>query len=161
MPDLAESVDDLRREVSRIRWWHRLEEIRMPQGLRGKTVLDVGAWDGFFSFEAERRGASRVLATDSFVWKNKSWGSKAGFDLATRVLRSNVNLLNHRRPAMAFYPEDELAGDPTSWWGPNPAAVVAMLKTVGFRKIEIVSLRPAPSLLGLARKGRLVVHAWR
>lgn len=31
--------------------------------LRGKTVLDVGAGDGFFSFEFERRGA-KVTALD-------------------------------------------------------------------------------------------------
>ena len=37
-------------------------------GVEGKSVLDIGAWDGFFSFEAERRGASRVLATDHFCW---------------------------------------------------------------------------------------------
>jgi hypothetical protein len=33
----------------------------------GKTVLDVGAWDGFFSFEFERRGAKRVLAVDTWT----------------------------------------------------------------------------------------------
>jgi tRNA (mo5U34)-methyltransferase len=31
-------------------------------------VLDIGAWDGFFSFEAERRGAKRVVALDHYVW---------------------------------------------------------------------------------------------
>jgi tRNA (mo5U34)-methyltransferase len=36
--------------------------------LRGKSVIDIGAWDGFFSFEAERRGARSVLAFDHFVW---------------------------------------------------------------------------------------------
>jgi 2-polyprenyl-3-methyl-5-hydroxy-6-metoxy-1,4-benzoquinol methylase len=36
--------------------------------LEGASVLDIGAWDGFFSFEAERRGASRVVALDWFVW---------------------------------------------------------------------------------------------
>jgi tRNA (mo5U34)-methyltransferase len=36
--------------------------------LRGKTVLDIGAWDGWFSFAAERAGASRVVALDWFVW---------------------------------------------------------------------------------------------
>ena len=41
--------------------------IRVPD-LTGKTVLDVGAWDGFYSFEAERRGARRVLALDHYVW---------------------------------------------------------------------------------------------
>jgi tRNA (mo5U34)-methyltransferase len=36
--------------------------------LAGRTVLDIGAWDGFYSFEAERLGASRVVALDHFVW---------------------------------------------------------------------------------------------
>jgi tRNA (mo5U34)-methyltransferase len=36
--------------------------------LRGKSVLDIGAWDGWFSFEAERRGATRVIALDRYVW---------------------------------------------------------------------------------------------
>ena len=36
--------------------------------VEGKTVLDIGAWDGYFFFEAERRGARRVLATDHFCW---------------------------------------------------------------------------------------------
>lgn len=36
--------------------------------VEGKTVLDIGAWDGYFSFEAERRGASRVVALDHYVW---------------------------------------------------------------------------------------------
>src|SRR4051812_24255739 len=29
----------------------------MPEDLTGKRVLDIGAWDGLFSFEAEKRGA--------------------------------------------------------------------------------------------------------
>ena len=37
--------------------------------LRGKSVLDVAAWDGFFSFEAERLGADRVIALDHLVWE--------------------------------------------------------------------------------------------
>ena len=28
--------------------------------LSGRSVLDIGAWNGFFSFEAKRRGAARV-----------------------------------------------------------------------------------------------------
>ena len=42
---------------------HELESLRLPD-LRDKTVLDIGAWDGFFSFEAERRGARHVVALD-------------------------------------------------------------------------------------------------
>jgi tRNA (mo5U34)-methyltransferase len=104
MPDRA----DLERAVAAIHWAHRidlgqgvitpglwntpeiLERLHLPADLSGQTVLDVGCWDGFYSFEAERRGASRVLATDSFTWQRKSWGSKDGFDLARRVLNSRV-----------------------------------------------------------------------
>ncbi|WMS44065.1 DUF1698 domain-containing protein [Acuticoccus sp. MNP-M23] len=39
-------------------------------------------------------------------------------------------------PAMVFYPFDELNKDPSNWWGPNPAAVIAMLHACGFSKVE-------------------------
>ena len=42
----------------------RLRQFPIPEDLTGKRVLDVGAWDGWFSFEMERRGAE-VLAVDS------------------------------------------------------------------------------------------------
>ena len=35
---------------------------RLPTDLKGKRVLDIGAWNGCFSFECERRGASEVVA---------------------------------------------------------------------------------------------------
>jgi tRNA (mo5U34)-methyltransferase len=41
-----------------------LQRVQMPASLEGLTVLDIGAWDGFYSFEAERRGAKRVVAYD-------------------------------------------------------------------------------------------------
>jgi tRNA (mo5U34)-methyltransferase len=41
--------------------------LRLPD-LRGRSVLDIGAWDGFYSFEAERRGAARVVALDHYAW---------------------------------------------------------------------------------------------
>lgn len=98
----------MRRLVQGIQWFHtidlgdgvvtpgvdpspsKLPTFGIPEDLTGLSVLDVGAWDGFFSFEAERRGASRVLATDYFCWEGPGWGSKAGFDLAHRVLGSRV-----------------------------------------------------------------------
>jgi len=43
---------------------HRLAQFPLPADLRGKRALDIGAWDGWFTFELERRGA-RVLAVDS------------------------------------------------------------------------------------------------
>jgi tRNA (mo5U34)-methyltransferase len=34
----------------------------------GRSVLDIGAWDGYYSFLAEKRGAARVLALDHYAW---------------------------------------------------------------------------------------------
>lgn len=64
------------------------------KGVEGKTVLDIGAWDGFFSFEAERRGAARVLATDHFCWSGPGWGTRSGFDYMHRTLQSRVESLD-------------------------------------------------------------------
>jgi len=69
-------------KVNSINWYHAIEVapgvvtpgpydprplldlMGFPKDLSGKTVLDIGANDGFFTFEAERRGAKRVLAMD-------------------------------------------------------------------------------------------------
>ncbi|MGA2595007.1 MAG: DUF1698 domain-containing protein [Bryobacteraceae bacterium] len=42
----------------------RIAQFPIPGSLHGKRVLDIGAWDGWFSFEMERRGA-QVVAVDS------------------------------------------------------------------------------------------------
>ncbi len=44
-----------------------LESLHLPD-LRGKTVLDINTWDGFYAFEAEKRGAASVTALDFYVW---------------------------------------------------------------------------------------------
>lgn len=101
----------LRRAVAEIPWWHsidlgdgvvtpgrddsaaKLERLALPADLRGKTVLDIGAWDGYFSFEAERRGAARVVAMDFYTWRS---GMKRGFELARSQLGSRVEDLELR-----------------------------------------------------------------
>jgi tRNA (mo5U34)-methyltransferase len=235
-------LEEIRAEMDKIWWWHTMElapgivtpghdptiqklpTMGMPEDLTGLTVADICAWDGFFAFEAERRGASRVMAVDHFCWSKKvPWGSKAGFDFAHRVLGSKVEerfldvlditpentgefdlvmllgVLYHmrhplmalekvsaitrdmlilethvdltliKRPAMAFYPGDELAHDPTNWFGPNEAAVVGMLKAVGFRKVECVS-RTFPQMVipdptcpieTIQPVNRATFHAWK
>jgi tRNA (mo5U34)-methyltransferase len=89
-------------EVWSRKWFHRIELapgvftpgvddtprksalIQFPADLRGKRVLDIGAYDGYFSFEAERRGASYVLAYDHLP------PNQSGFSLAHRLLQSSV-----------------------------------------------------------------------
>ena len=57
-----------REGLIRRRFERRLRLLRIPDDLTGWSVLDVGAWHGFFSFECERRGADRVLAVDRYAW---------------------------------------------------------------------------------------------
>jgi tRNA (mo5U34)-methyltransferase len=212
--------DDLQSKVDALRWYHtidlgqgvitrgidnspeRLERVHLPGDLSGRSVLDIGAWDGFFSFEAERRNAARVVACDHYAWHGVGWGTgqgKAGFQLARLarasrvedvdadvmdlsaerigtfdvvlflgvlyhvpnpllalervaavaadllILETVVDMVGLGRPAAAFSPGRELGDDPTNWWGPNHAAVVGMLQSVGFRRVEVKSpVRSAP-----------------
>jgi tRNA (mo5U34)-methyltransferase len=219
-------VEKVRAEIAGVNWYHqidlgdgivtpgvdetagRMAPLEVPSDLTGKSVLDIGAWDGVFSFEAERRGAARVLATDSYCWSGEGWGTKDGFLTARRILGSGVEdleidvmdlspervgvfdlvmfvgvlyhlrhpllalervasvtghmlildthtaMTEERLPAMRFYPSTELNDDPTNWWGPNPPAVEAMLRDVGFERVE----RKHPELIP---KGRLILHAWK
>lgn len=243
---------NLKDKIAKIAWWHRidlgnglvtpgrcnnflaLKKIHLPPNLKDKTVLDIGAWDGFYSFESEKRGAKRVLATDSFVWQKKGLegkSSKDGFNLARKILKSkvddleievldlspekigqfdlvlflgvlyhmrhpllalekvysvtkdmliletHVDLISSKYPAMRFYPRKELRKDMTNWWGPNPSAVKAMLKDVGFKKVKLkAKYFTFPTNIALAtyfkfkkiqpffettQQGRAVFHAWK
>ena len=62
----------------------RLQRIQLPMDLRGKSVLDIGCNEGFFAFEAERRGAAYVLAIDSDEMARKK------FHIVKHLLKSNV-----------------------------------------------------------------------
>ena len=57
-----------------------------PLDLSGRNVLDVGAWNGFFSFESLRRGAELVLATDSFTWRHPAYRGRETVELAAAEL---------------------------------------------------------------------------
>jgi tRNA (mo5U34)-methyltransferase len=76
---------ETRSTVEGLWWWHtidlpggvrtsghqRIEEQEfiarnIPQDLSAKTVLDIGAADGYFSFLAEKRKAAKILAIDVF-----------------------------------------------------------------------------------------------
>jgi len=109
-----ENIKETRDKISKIKWWHTiylgkeygftdgiqgsiLHYLYMPDDFTGKTVLDIGAVDGLYSFEAEARKAKRILAIDSHAWQNKQYSSykdlntgKDGFNLAREVLKSKV-----------------------------------------------------------------------
>ena len=58
----------------------------IPQSLSGLKILDIGAWDGPYSFELERRGAD-VVALDI------QDPSLTGFNIAKEILQSRVKYI--------------------------------------------------------------------
>lgn len=93
--------------LDKIRWFHTIDlngtitpgkkdtikekdlwELK-PEWFKDQRVLDVGAWDGFYSFYAESCEAKDVLAIDSFVWNKINIGKK-GFDFCHNILNSKV-----------------------------------------------------------------------
>ena len=99
----------IRAEIAERTWFHTIDlgngistpgqkdtpaevvQMRLPD-LMGRTVLDIGAYDGFYSFEAERRGAKDVLATDSWAWNWPGSDARRNFDLARELLGSAVRV---------------------------------------------------------------------
>jgi tRNA (mo5U34)-methyltransferase len=69
--------------------------------LAGRSVIDVGAWNGFYSFEAKRRGAARVLATDHFVWVSDQFRGRETFEFARKCLNADVEALEIDVPALS------------------------------------------------------------
>jgi tRNA (mo5U34)-methyltransferase len=71
------------------RVWKFIESHLARVDFRGKSVLDIGAWDGYWSFYAERRGARRVLASDDL---GQNWSQGRGIHLAKELLDSSVEI---------------------------------------------------------------------
>ena len=62
--------------------WRRIAQFPIPDNLTGKRVLEIGAADGWFSFEMERRGAHAVAL--------ESGDTKIGE--AKKLLRSHADI---------------------------------------------------------------------
>jgi tRNA (mo5U34)-methyltransferase len=102
-------------EMNSYWWWHQIKlpdgtvtpghcshgtgtdvETRfgLPKDMTGKCVLDIGGWDGLFSFEAENRGSKDVTMIDIYQAKkhNDPTLKKANgpFQFAKKMLNSEV-----------------------------------------------------------------------
>lgn len=101
------SPEVIRKRIAEVpAWWHNIEiggvrtpgitpmashkwiESAIDADLTGKEVLDVGCWDGYYSFLAESRGAKRVVAIDPGQGPCKP----VGFLTAHELLGSKVQL---------------------------------------------------------------------
>lgn len=106
------SADEVRRRIDEVPyWWHSIDvghdvvtpgtkwgggrevmELELarqhvPADLNGKSVLDIGSYDGYYAFEAERRGAERIVAIDHFVWLNNLDDQNRSIDLSLQYLK--------------------------------------------------------------------------
>ena len=68
--------------------WSRFAHA-VPEDLTGKTVLDIGCNAGFYAMEMKRRGAARVVGTDSdprYLAQARLAAEVKGFDIEYREL---------------------------------------------------------------------------
>jgi tRNA (mo5U34)-methyltransferase len=82
---------------------HQLAVAGMPADLTGQTVLDVGTLNGAIAFEAERRGAERVIAL------GLEPATHYGFTRIAKLLGSRVEYLRstvYERPQRLDEPAD-------------------------------------------------------
>jgi 2-polyprenyl-3-methyl-5-hydroxy-6-metoxy-1,4-benzoquinol methylase len=100
----------IQEQAEEINWWHSIKlsedyttkgrvgadhcsseaitnRFGMPLDMTGKTVLDVGTFDGLMAFEAEKRGAKEVAAIDLYQGSGEN---SDGFHFAKAVLKSQV-----------------------------------------------------------------------
>lgn len=68
----------------------KLHHMGLPLDMTGMSVLDVGAYDGYVSFHCEKRGASKVVAADRFVWDWPGSSARSNFDAVHTALGSKV-----------------------------------------------------------------------
>lgn len=89
------------------------ESYGVPENLSGKRVLDVGAWDGYWTFEAMKRGAREVVAIDDFSdflgkldeSERPAWET---FDLCRDALGYDEKICSRREMSVYDITQDEL-----------------------------------------------------
>ena len=76
-------MENLAKRIAKIPYWYHKIELPdgtvtpgwspidasrycIPEDLTGKRVLDIGSWDGYWTWEALKRGAKEVVAIDDF-----------------------------------------------------------------------------------------------
>jgi tRNA (mo5U34)-methyltransferase len=181
----------------------RFARFPIPADLHGKRVLDIGAWDGWFTFEAERRGAE-VTAVDCveaphFLELHRKLSSKVDYRIlevyelpAAGLGQFDIvfllGVLYHLRhpllaleivcclttdvaivesfvtdgdtwrehtediPTMEFYEGFELANQYDNWVGPSVACLMAMCRSAGFARVELLYTEPYNAVVACYRR---------
>jgi tRNA (mo5U34)-methyltransferase len=214
--DASANVRRWRGQFDQSGWWHsfelpdgrkidgvndieslkrRLSIFPIAEDLSGKRVLDIGAWDGWFSFEMERRGAEVVSVDNTesanFLYLHRELKSKVEYRILDiyeltpeRLGQFDIVLflgvLYHLKhpllalericalttgfaavgsytspdtgpPIMEYYEIDELGGQFDNWVGPNPSCLLAMCRTAGFARVDLLDVMKHGTSVGCHR----------
>lgn len=79
-----------------------LPHFNFPDSLEGKTVIDVGASNGFFSFHLEKLGAKRVMAVDLECIEDQDYPKWYVDQHRSTVSQEEVGRLNHQELHAGF-----------------------------------------------------------
>ena len=129
---MVADADSLRQRIAAIPvWYHRISlpdgivtpginpldpaAYRIPDDLTGKRVLDVGAWDGYWTFEALKRGARAAVGIDDFSdylgylkpEQRRGWQS---FDLCREALGYSNERCQRTEISLYDITEEKLGG---------------------------------------------------
>lgn len=102
------------------------KRLELPETMEGLRVLDIGARDGFFSFECEKRGAE-VLAIDYLP------AEEMGFEVARRILGSSVEFRQanlYELPELKLPPFDIVLCLGVVYHVPDPYLAFEILKSL-------------------------------
>jgi tRNA (mo5U34)-methyltransferase len=199
LPDgtVIEGVNSLERQR------RRFARFLLPEDLSGKRVLDIGTWDGWFSFEAERRGAAVTaidcLEQEHFLEMRRKLASRVNYRILEIYELPDAGLgkfdivfllgiLYHLKhpllgleiacalatdvvivesfvtdgdtweqhagdiPTMEFYEGYELGGQFDNWVGPSVGCLLAMCRTAGFARVELLHTEPYNAIVACHRK---------
>ncbi|MGD8499097.1 MAG: DUF1698 domain-containing protein [Phycisphaerales bacterium] len=161
-------------------WYHRIElpagivtpgwapidpaRYCVPENLSGMRVLDIGAWDGYWTWEALKRGAKEVVAIDDF---SDTCGAP------DRVKRNGWKTFDICREAFGFNKLYAGGSDVSKIWQNGKNQTVHQLTTsiydvIGLGKFDIIFFfgtiyhlkHPLMALEGISRlcKGALYVE---
>jgi tRNA (mo5U34)-methyltransferase len=87
------------------RLWDPIRAYHRAVDFRGKRVLEIGCWDGYWSFEAEKLGAAELWATDDMSQRKTQ----------TRTVPFAIECLGSRvryRDDVSVYAVDEAFAEP-------------------------------------------------
>ena len=93
----------------------KLAALGLADIIPGRSVLDIGAYDGYFAFASEALGASRVVACDHIVWNWPGNDSRGNIEFVHEILASRISLLDC--PVERLSPEEHGVFDVTLFLG--------------------------------------------